>query len=296
MLSFNPLRIFPMRPVAFPDGAVRATATAWFLFVALTLAIPAAPPSAAARRIGTKLDSIVVPRVEFDATSIGEALAFLRLQMIDLDKGESNSAAKGVNFVDLRGSEEAKPITLTLEKVPAREVLKYLCLLAGCQYTIESEAIVITDAATRRNPGGGGEQASDASPQSRLVEKFLASAVIAAVDFDTAELGDVMDFIRTRLSELRARKEDIPPVNFVLVDPELASVPVSLKLQNVSARGILGYVMEAAGAEFTVEKGIVTIRKRPDPLNQPESVPEGGSPHPVREVEDKPESGRPQSR
>ncbi len=269
MLDALPLEIGAMKFLAFTVHPVRAFARVLFVLAALAPAIPAAPPSAAARKIGAKLDGIEIPRVAFDEATVEEALEFLRLQMIGLDTEEAEPGAKGVNFVDLRGAENAKPITLGLEKVPAREVLKYTCLLAGCEYAIESEAIVITDKATRRNPGGGGADASDASPQSRVVEKYLASAVIPAIHFEETELGEAMEFLRAKLSEMRGSKAGNPPINFVLVDSALAKTSVSLKLQNASARGILGYLMEAAGTEFTIERGIVTIRKWPETKADP---------------------------
>lgn len=263
-----------------PHPITFRSALAFIVALMLSNATPlvAAAPSAEARRIGEKLDATVIPQIAFEETTVGDGVEFLQLRLAELDKSEGRT---GVNFVDLRAGKRDGTMTLNLEAVPARAVLKYMCLLVGCEYVIESEAVVLIDAETWRNPGGGGEQASDSSPQSRAVERVLATASLETIDFDETELGEAIGFLRTKLVEARGGDAEVPAVNFVILDPELAKVTLDLDLRSVSVRGVLGYLMEKAGAEFTIEAGIVTIRKfegvEPDPAVEEtgeEEVPE----------------------
>ncbi len=254
-----------MKTLAFALRSGRSAILCPLLIVALAPVLPAAPPSASpeGRRIAGKLDAIHTS-CAFDETSFREAIDFLHLKLIEGDR-EENAVRKGVNFVDLRAGDPDKAVSLALTDVPAREILKYMCLLAECQYVIEREAVVITDGGSHRNPGGDAGRPSDGSPQSRRIEKFLATEVLEDINLDAADLGDAIEFLRLKLKDASGRVKGAPTANFVIVDPQVAKTPVTLSARNMSVRAALGYLMEKAGAEFTIEKGIITIRKWESP-------------------------------
>ncbi len=102
--------------------------------------------------ISRKLNEILVS-VNFDETTVREALEFLHQKSVDGDKMESDPGKKGVNFI-LKASGEAPageaalpagetPITLSLTNVPLVEALKYVTSLAGLKYKVEAYTVVV---------------------------------------------------------------------------------------------------------------------------------------------------------
>ncbi len=58
--------------------------------------------------IARKLREIVFPNIDFEDTSLDEALEFLRLRSRELDNNENDPAKKGLNFVVVTSRELAK--------------------------------------------------------------------------------------------------------------------------------------------------------------------------------------------
>lgn len=104
--------------------------------------------------LSAKLDRLIVPSVDFDGTSIQEALDYLRAQSVALDTFESEPAKKGVNFVlDVGNSEtpEAKAvlaakINLQLKNVPISQILKYIGEITKTSYVTQEFAVAIRPA------------------------------------------------------------------------------------------------------------------------------------------------------
>jgi len=103
--------------------------------------------------INRKLDSIIIPKLEFRGATIREAIEFLRKKSAELDV-DSPVGERGVNFVlKLEGGNAgATPslvspadtqITVTLTNIPLREALKDVTSLANLKYKVDSYAVVI---------------------------------------------------------------------------------------------------------------------------------------------------------
>ncbi|WP_193213955.1 hypothetical protein [Luteolibacter marinus] len=119
-------------------------------------------------RILEKLNSIIVPVINFEDTSVEEAIDFLRLRSIELDANSLDPTDKGMNFVirKPRGgvSEDAgldadagglgaaqdpgslRIDELNLRNVPIGEALKYICDKTKLRYKIDEYAITIVPA------------------------------------------------------------------------------------------------------------------------------------------------------
>ena len=116
-----------------------------------------------------KLKTIVIPVLNFEDTSVEDAIDFLRLRSIELDTTELDPSRKGMNFVirkprggvsgdagldaDLAGGlgAAADPGSLridqlTLRNVPISEALKYICEKTKLRYTIDDYAITLKPA------------------------------------------------------------------------------------------------------------------------------------------------------
>ena len=96
--------------------------------------------------ISDKLDTIIIPRIDFTDSSIVEAIGFLRKRAMELDDTESDPLRKGVNIVlklPLDSPDLAYPITLSLQDIPLGAALDYITRAANMKIKVERHAIVI---------------------------------------------------------------------------------------------------------------------------------------------------------
>lgn len=118
--------------------------------------------------ITDKLRRIIIPRVDFEDTTVEEAVDFLRLRASELDTMELDPARKGVNFVirrpraagvaapdaGLDAGAEALPLAagdpgtlrvreLRLRNVPLAVALKYICDQTKLRYKVDDFAVTL---------------------------------------------------------------------------------------------------------------------------------------------------------
>jgi len=92
------------------------------------------------KQIQDKLTSIIIDLIQFEDVSFASAVDFLRHKSKELDPEK-----KGVNIIlELTPDElKDKTITMTLENVPLREAIKYICGSANLDFQIDKSGIVI---------------------------------------------------------------------------------------------------------------------------------------------------------
>ena len=128
-------------------------------------------PSDGIAYITEKLRRIVIPRIDFEDTTVEEAIDFLRLRAAELDKLELDPDRKGVNFVIRRprnttvGGDEAGGLNaaaagaaplpgvadpgalrideLRLRNVPLAVALKYICDKTKLRYKVDDFAVTL---------------------------------------------------------------------------------------------------------------------------------------------------------
>jgi general secretion pathway protein D len=115
--------------------------------------------------IDYKLKHIIIPVVDFDDTSVEEAIDFLRQRASELDQFEIDPTKKGINFVirkprltggigvdaalDAAGGlnafdpSSARVKELKLRNVPLGNVLQYICAQARLRYKIDEYAVTL---------------------------------------------------------------------------------------------------------------------------------------------------------
>ena len=118
--------------------------------------------------INEKLRRIVIPRIDFEDTTVEEAIDFLRMRSSELDTLELDPARKGVNFVVRRpraapigapdagiepGEGGALPATadpgslrvreLRIRNVPLAVALKYICDQTKLRYKVDDFAVTL---------------------------------------------------------------------------------------------------------------------------------------------------------
>ncbi len=114
--------------------------------------------------IARKLREIIIPIMDFEDTTLEEAVDFLRLRCMELDANEADPAKKGLNFV-VAPLQELAPVepfaegtpdavvkgprigALRLRNVPLGEALKYICQATGTRFEIDDHAVnIVRDA------------------------------------------------------------------------------------------------------------------------------------------------------
>jgi hypothetical protein len=99
--------------------------------------------------ITNKLRTIIIPSINFEDTTIEEAIDFLRQRSVELDMTELDPARKGVNFVLRRptgvGSDVAslRIKQLRLRNVPLSVALKYICDNTRLRYKVDDYAVTL---------------------------------------------------------------------------------------------------------------------------------------------------------
>ena len=93
-----------------------------------------------------KLRSIVIPRIDFEDTTVEEAIDFLRLRAAELDTTELDPSKKGVNFVIRKSAGESERIRikeLRLKNVPLATALKYIADLTKLRIRSDDFAVTL---------------------------------------------------------------------------------------------------------------------------------------------------------
>ncbi len=161
-------------------------------------------PSPVGVNIEFKLKNMIIPVVDFDDTTVEEAIDFLRQRAAELDKWELDPVKKGINFVirkprigggapdaelDVEGGlgaidpGSARVKELKLRNVPLSSVLQYICEQARLRFKVDDFAVTLLpigsaegeDVLTRKwkvpptflndiGTGGDGDGAADADP------------------------------------------------------------------------------------------------------------------------------------
>ncbi len=108
--------------------------------------------------ITEKLRRIVIPQIDFENTTVEEAIDFLRLRASELDSTELDPSRKGLNFVisrprsakgdntsapSVRNAGDIRIRELRLKNVPLATALKYICDQAKLRYKVDDYAVTL---------------------------------------------------------------------------------------------------------------------------------------------------------
>jgi general secretion pathway protein D len=97
------------------------------------------------KAVGAKLNTIVIPKIQFIDATVSEAIEFLKIRSRDLDTLETRIEDKGVNIL-LKASvdgPETPRISLDVVNMPLGEALRYVTDMAGLKFKIEQFAVLI---------------------------------------------------------------------------------------------------------------------------------------------------------
>ena len=108
-------------------------------------------PQLAAKVRKKKLEQIKVPKVDFDDTTLPDAVEALGIM---IDKETEGKFAPNFVVQDPKGLFDSRPISMTLGAVPANVVLEYILRMGDATVRYDEYAIVI-------RPLGGGKAAPE---------------------------------------------------------------------------------------------------------------------------------------
>lgn len=223
---------------------------------------PAEDPGKAA--ITEKLNSIILPSLDFEDVSIEDAVDFLRIRAAELDVKEPDAKKRGLNIVILQQNpapaEAAAPLIreLRLRNVPLGTALKYICEQTNLGYRVDATGVTLMPAKdANEEPALPAEDARIA-----LIRDKLASIIIPSLDFEDTSIEEAVDFLRMRAMELDAKEPDARKkgLNFVIMNPQAAAFHIKeLKLKNATLETVLKAICEQTKLRYTVGDSAIVI-------------------------------------
>lgn len=222
------------------------------------------PGKAEVRR---KLETILIPRADFDSTTLDEAVGFLRKRSVELDVSEPDAAKRGVNFM-IRKKEGFTPQVIRemrVRNIPLGQLIGMLADQTGMKLKVDDHAVMLLP----REPGDPtfAEQqeklAAEREPGLQAaIDKKLRTIVIPVVDVENTSLEEIVDFLRARSVELDQDPDKAKRgVNFVVRktrDPLPRKIE-RLKLTEVTLQKAIEEVAKASGMKVGVDPYSVTF-------------------------------------
>ena len=208
------------------------------------------------------MKEIRLPSIEFRDTPLKDALAFIQMKSVELDKTTKDRSKKGVNVIlDDEGGNADVRITLKLTDVPLSEAFRYISELSQAKYAVEAHAIRISFAKGDESSSKEvAEYSVEAKREIAVVQKKMDEIVFPSVEFRETPLPDALRFIQQRSVELDTSTDDpgMKGINVVLDGGDDSRV--TLKVSNASLETVLKYTATQAGGEIEVGPNAVVVR------------------------------------
>jgi bla regulator protein BlaR1 len=226
-------------------------------------------PSTPRGYLVNKLNTIKLPVVTFDNTSISEALDYLRMTLPGRDNAELDPAKKGLNLVIRRprGADE-KPATLKLDMkdVTLRRVLDEIAKQSGLRCRVDDYAVALIPADEKDPPKLTREQAAAAAkdqppagPKSVAHMNLLRTTVLPVVDFQNVSLAEAVAFLNARAKDISGGAAEA----IIKIRPNTNgdSKIAELRLRNVPLFEVVKYCAEAVNEKISVNDDGLQIGK-----------------------------------
>lgn len=163
-------------------------------------------------------DKILFPSVYFRATSVAEALEFLRVKARDLaPKGQAPNIVAGEGVIDPNTR-----VTLYAEKITLTEALEIVARMARADVKVLDDEVFLTKSTTQKPP----------FPNSGTIAEVLrrqGQAQFPGVPFHKATLAEAVDFARIKGKDLEPQHQHVN----VAIDPALFSVNATISLNGL---------------------------------------------------------------
>lgn len=216
--------------------------------------------SEASKSAMIKLSSIIIQKVDLDKADMPTVLNFLTKKSKEFDPEHI-----GIRFVlespplpvegpakwpngDLT-SDRRPLVGITLHEVPLEDLMGYIKIQTDLCYKFVKGVVVLYPADTEEQR----------RVNKAIVLKKLNSIILPRVDFQKADIFEVLDFLETKSGEL---DPDHLGINFQAYVPEEETTPpftrkISLALQNAPLNDILTLIHKQTNLEYTItSKGV----------------------------------------
>ncbi len=199
-----------------------------------------------------KLQSIVLPQVQFSEATLEEAIEFFRVKSRALDTSEPEVSKRGVNIV-LKDSFAGK-ITLDLKEVPLMEALKYTASLAGLELQIGDNAVILhkrSDSTTTK---------PERAAQGKAVE-LAKKYILPQVNFSAVSTDEALEFLRRRVQG-SDDAEQPADINLILKPGGDPKTQITLDLKDVSLWEAVRYVAELSNHSVSADDHSIILTPR----------------------------------
>src|SRR5260221_13707382 len=192
-----------------------------------------------------RFQQLLIPAVNLRDAAFDSAIEYLR--------GQAEQRAVGgqkINIVMLMPSAIAsdRQVTIALQAIPFLEAVRYVCDLAGAEFTIDPSAIVVAEK--------GAAKPKKNDPDMHQLQPQLAEIFIPTVRLESASLDESLEFLKRQVVGLTNGSVN---VNFVDTVRSAQPEKISLRLEGVSFFDVLGYVCELSHSTFSVPRHAIVI-------------------------------------
>ena len=194
-------------------------------------------------KVGDKLETLVLPVLNFQATPLGDAIAFLRQKSVELDPEK-----KGVNIAILNQELRNKPVTLRLRDIPIGDAIRYTSLIADAHMKKGDHAVTIV-------PKKEGQEENNIEYDTTDYRKRLNSIIVPSIEFHETPLIDALEFLAAKSRELDEHGKGIN----IVCHRNPNQNPITLRLNNIPLGEALRYAVEIADHQPSVETHAVVI-------------------------------------
>ncbi len=94
--------------------------------------------------IASKLNDIVIPRIEFEDTSLNSVVQYLIGESKDNDTSPEKTGVPITLHLNADQMEQIPKITISLDDMPVGEVIRYVCQSTGLKYRVGDRAVIIS--------------------------------------------------------------------------------------------------------------------------------------------------------
>lgn len=213
-----------------------------------------------------KLNTVIIPVIDFEDVSLEEAIYFLSHRSRELEVAEDEPANRGFNFVIRKGevapgAEANRTVVkeLRLRNVTALTALHFICEQTHQRYFVDEGVIVISS-----KKMGDKEVAEPLNQAAHAVlQNKLKNIIIPVIDFENTSIEEAIDYLRMRSVELDpGENRKNKGVNFVIMRPANAGGEQnikSLRLRNVTLGIALENICQQVNFRSTVGNEAVIL-------------------------------------
>ncbi|MFK5922335.1 MAG: M56 family metallopeptidase [Verrucomicrobiota bacterium] len=199
-----------------------------------------------------KLESIIIPLIEFADTSLPDAINFIVHRSRELDTSEKNPADKGVNIISYQALSDVK-LTLRLSNIPLGEALRVIADLADADLKKMPHAIALVPQNFHTSVVK--------EKESSAIQNKLKNIILPSVEFKGTPINDALAYLQQRSVDLDSQSPvNQKGINLVLKKSK-DDKKITLNLRNISLGEVLLITAQTANYEMQIRPHSILLTK-----------------------------------